>query len=177
MADSSVQTVKKILNKQSTEEAPKARKPEQKGTMHEVKEQLSKLPKKEAGELSGALIAAVLIRGREIGLRHDVVRTLDKLKLQRRHICVVYKDTPAIRGMMEKCKDQITYGPITQETFKTLGEKRGSLKDREGKALNVFRMHPPRGGYGHKGIKVSYQEGGCLGMRRKGMDAFLAKMM
>jgi ribosomal protein L30/L7E len=180
MADS-VQQVKKILGKETKVEAPKPAKQEQKGTMHEVKEQLAKLPKKDvvknASGISGPLIAAVLIRGRDIGLRHDVVRTMDKLKLQRRHICVVYQDSQTIRGMMGKCKDQITYGPISEEIFKKLHEKRGSLKNREGKLLNVFRMHPPRGGYGHKGIKVSYQEGGCLGLRRKGMDAFLEKMM
>jgi large subunit ribosomal protein L30 len=122
-------------------------------------------------------IAAVLIRGREIGIRHDVVRALDGLKLRRRHICVVYDDVPATRGQLVKCKDLITYGPISDETYKLLNEKRGSLKDRDGKALDVFRMHPPRGGYGRKGIKTSYQEGGCLGQRRKGMDEFLAKMM
>jgi ribosomal protein L30/L7E len=126
---------------------------------------------------SGQKIAAVLIRGREIGLRHDVVRTLDKLKLRRRHICVVYEDTPSVRGQLIKSKDLITYGPISEETYALLHEKRGSLKDRDGNKLDVFRMHPPRGGYGHKGIKVSYQEGGCLGLRRKGMDEFLAKMM
>ena len=177
-----MQGIKKILGKGNTiEETPK---PKQvaKTTMGEVKEQLAKLPKKQAEQsqaapLSGKLIAAVLIRGRAIGLRHDVVRTLDKLKIKRRHICVVYQDTLTIRGMMDKCKDQITYGPISEETLKKLNETRGSLKDREGKPINVFRMHPPRGGYGHKGIKVSYQEGGCLGLRRKGMDAFLEKMM
>lgn len=129
------------------------------------------------GEHKGSKIAAVLIRGREIGIRHDVVQALDILKLKRRHICVVYNDSPSIRGLMFKCKDLITYGPVSDETLAELESKRGSLKDRDGKKLNVFRMHPPRGGYGSKGIKVSYQEGGCLGLRRKGMDDFLKKMM
>jgi ribosomal protein L30/L7E len=122
-------------------------------------------------------IAIVLIRNRTIGVRHDVVRALDNLRLGRRHICAVFPDNASTRGLMFKCKDLTTYGPISEEMFKLLNEKRGSLKDREGKLLNVFRMHPPRGGYGNKGIKVSYQEGGCLGLRRKEMDAFLAKML
>lgn len=126
---------------------------------------------------SGEKIAAVLIRGREIGIRHDVKQALDILKLRRRHICVVFDDNESVRGLMFKCKDLITYGPISEATLKELNEKRGNLKNREGKTLDVFRMHPPRGGYGRKGIKVSYQEGGCLGLRRKGMDDFLAKMM
>jgi ribosomal protein L30/L7E len=126
---------------------------------------------------AGGRLAIVLIRNRTIGVRHDVHRALDRLRLRRRHICSVFPDNASVRGLMFKCKDLTTYGPISEETLKLLNEKRGSLKDRDGKTLNVFRMHPPRGGYGHKGIKVGYQEGGCLGLRRKGMDAFLAKMM
>jgi len=130
-----------------------------------------------AAPLSGEIVAAVLIRGREVSVRHDIKQALDVLKLRRRHICVVYKDSQSIRGLLNKTKDLIAYGPISAETFKLLNEKRGSLKNRDGKALNVFRMHPPRGGWGHKGIKTSYQEGGCLGLRRKGMDELLTKMM
>jgi large subunit ribosomal protein L30 len=125
---------------------------------------------------TGQKIAAVLIRGREIGIRHDVKQALDILKLRRRHICVVYEDSPSLRGLLVKCKDLITYGPISDDMYKQLHDKRGSLKNRDGKQLDVFRMHPPRGGY-RKGIKVSYQEGGDLGYRRKGMDDFLAKML
>ena len=127
-------------------------------------------------EKSDGLLAAILIRGREMGVRHDIRQTLENLKLQRRHICVVYPDCKSTRGMLNKAKDLITYGPITPATLAKLEEKRGSLKDRDGKKLNVFRMHPPRGGWGAKGIKMSYQEGGCLGLRRKGMDELLEKM-
>ena len=172
MAETTIQTVKKTLAKLPQKDAPKAEaKAPAKKTAAKTENRTPKT------DLSGAKIAAVLIRGREIGLRHDVVRALDALKLQRRHICVVYKDTPSIRGQLFKVKDQITYGPISDETLKLLDEKRGSLKDRDGNKLHVYRMHPPRGGYGHKGIKVPYQMGGCLGLRRKGMDEFLAKMM
>jgi ribosomal protein L30/L7E len=132
---------------------------------------------KAAEKPSSTQLAAVLIRGREIGVRHDVKQALDGLKLLRKHICVIYPDSASVRGLLFKCKDLITYGPITAETLALLHEKRGSLKNREGKQLNVFRMHPPRGGFGYKGIKVSYQEGGCLGLRRKGMDEFLKRML
>jgi ribosomal protein L30/L7E len=128
-------------------------------------------------ELKRPLLAALLIRGSAIGTRHDVRRALEKLQLGRRQICSVFADSPSMRGLMHQCKDLITYGPIGEETFKLLNEKRGSLKDKHGKPLHVFRMHPPRGGYGHKGIKVDYQEGGCLGYRSKGMDDLLKKMM
>ena len=161
--------------------------------MVEVTKQMPKLRKQDAepkaetkvehkaatapkADLKGEKIAAVLIRGREIGIRHDVKQALDILKLKRRHICVIYNDSPSIRGLMVKCKDLITYGPISDGMLAELKAKRGSLKDRNGKELNVFRMHPPRGGY-RKGIKVSYQEGGDLGFRRKGMDDFLRKML
>ena len=127
--------------------------------------------------LGDKLIAAVLVRGRRVGVRHDVQRTLDNLKMQRNHICVVYNDSASLRGMLNKCKDLVTYGPITKEVLAALEEKRGSLKDRDGNKLYVFRMNPPKGGWGRKGIKVSYQNGGCLGYRAKGMAAQLEKMM
>lgn len=125
---------------------------------------------------SKGMLAAVLIRGK-IGARHDVVRAMDVLRLGRQHICVVIPDTPGNRGLLDKCKDFITYGSITEETIKELKEKRGSLKGRDGTELGVFRMHPPRGGYGMKGIKVQYQQGGPLGLRPGGMDEFLKRMM
>ncbi len=160
-----------MANKTVSKDAPA------KGTKVRVPRAVPAVAKTAVKEPSTGKIAIVLIRNRTIGVRHDVVRALDNLRLGRRHICAVFDDNASIRGLMFKCKDLTSYGPISEEMLKKLNEKRGSLKDREGKPLNVFRMHPPRGGYGRKGVKVSYQDGGCLGLRRKEMDAFLDKMM
>ena len=130
-------------------------------------------PKKEAP--ARGTLAAVLIRGM-IGTRHDVRKTLYDLKLRRKMICVLLPDTQIHRGMMAKCKDFLTYGPVTDETISALKAKRREIK-LDGKGINVFPMNPPRGGFGHKGTKVGYQDGGVLGYRAKGMDALLARMM
>lgn len=125
---------------------------------------------------STGLLAALLIRGM-IGMRHDVRLALEALRIRRRMVCVVVPDNPVNRGLMEKCKDFITFGPVTEELVEELRAKRGSLKGRDGKEINVFRMHPPRGGFGAKGIKVPYQLGGPLGLRREGMADLLRRMM
>ncbi len=123
----------------------------------------------------GGKLAVVLIRGM-IGSRHDVRKTLLDLKLHRKMICVIHADTQVHRGMMKLAKDFITYGPVSDETIAQLRAKRREIK-KDGKGINVFPMNPPRGGFGHKGTKVGYQDGGCLGYRAKGMDALLEKMM
>lgn len=121
-------------------------------------------------------LAAILVRGREVGLNADQKATLDTLRLLRKHACAIIEDTPVNRGLLNAVKDFITYGPISDETLKDLKGKRASLKsgDRE---LNVFRLHPPRGGWERKGIKVSYQNGGALGLRRGKMDDLIMKMV
>ena len=122
------------------------------------------------------LLAGVLIRGREVGMDHDVKQTLDILRMRRKNVCVVVPDNLVNRGLFNKVKDFIAYGPVDAAVLKELQEKRGSLK-KDGKDLNVFRMHPPRGGFARKGTKVSYQQGGVLGLRAEKMADLLKKMM
>jgi ribosomal protein L30/L7E len=120
-------------------------------------------------------LAVVLIRGL-IGSRHDVRKTLLDLRLRRKMICVLMPDSPANRGRLRLCKDFIAYGPVSEETISELKAKRREIKE-DGKGVNVFPMNPPRGGFGHKGTKVGYQDGGCLGYRAEGMNTLLARMM
>src|SRR3990172_2019334 len=115
----------------------------------------------------GEYIAAILIRSL-INKTPDQRKALDVLRLRSRHLCIVLKDTPSNRGMMHKVKDCVTYGEIDYTTFKLLKDKRGETRmDREGKAhmLPVFRLHPPRGGFERKGIKMPFSLGGALGDR------------
>lgn len=116
-------------------------------------------------------LAAVLIRGK-INVQADIKAALRALNLNKRHACVIVDDNPMYRGLMQKCKDYISYGPVSDDMVSQL-QSRGTVKDKQ----NVVRLHPPRGGYGGKGIKVSYQEGGVLGLRRESMDQFLQRML
>jgi len=119
-------------------------------------------------------LAAVLVRGM-IGSRHDVRKTLIDMRLRRKMACVLVPDTRANRGRMQRCKDFIAYGPVSAATVTALRSKRREIKDR-GKGVGVFPLNPPRGGFGHKGTKMGYQEGGCLGYRPS-MDALLERMI
>lgn len=132
-------------------------------------------PKKAAAHAGGTL-AAVLIRGM-IGTRHDVRKTLFDLRLRRKMVCVLMPDTRITRGQLQLCKDFIAYGPVQESTIAALKAKRREIKDSTGKGVGAFPLNPPRGGFGHKGTKVGYQDGGALGYRPKGMDALLERMM
>lgn len=144
-------------------------------------------------------LAVVLVRG-TVNMAPDVRKTLDLLRLRQKHACVVIDDTPMNRGMLQKVKDYVTYGPVKEETvaevFKQRGEKSGTvdqvdvaslikeffqgsikLKDFEPKGMKPFvRLHPPRGGFERGGIKETYTNGGVLGERKDGMDSLLTKM-
>ena len=113
-------------------------------------------------------LAAVLIRGL-IGIRKEIKDTLFMLKLRKKHACVVLANNAVNRGMLKKVKDYVAYGTISQEVEKELVEKRG-----EGK---FYALHPPRGGFGRKGIKVPFNSGGALGDRNDKMDDLLKRMI
>lgn len=110
------------------------------------------------------MIAVILIRGK-MGARQGVKDTLTMLNLDRKHACVLVKDEPVAVGMLNKCKDFVTYGPVSEEIQSKLE------KIMTGK---IARLHPPRGGL--KSIKRSTTDGGDLGPR-KDMNALVERMM
>lgn len=56
-----------------------------------------------------------------------VKRTLNLLRLYRKHCCAIIDGTPSNIGMLRRVKDFITWGEISKETLKHLLEKRGRL--------------------------------------------------
>ena len=151
-------------------------------------------------------LAVVLVRG-TVSTHPDVRKTLDLLRLRKKHVCVVVEDNEVNRGMLKKVKDYVTYGPITQETFKELVEKRAELKGgikasekkidastiaKEFFADNIklrdfetkyeikpyFRLHPPKGGFEKGGIKKPYTMKGALGERdQESMNSLVQRML
>ena len=117
-------------------------------------------------------LAAILIRGR-MGARVTVKDTLDALNLRKKHTCVVLDDTPENKGMLQKAKDFITYGPVSEEALAELKKARKPV--REGK-LTVYNLAPPRGGFERKGIKKSVGQGGAIGARKE-IDSLLKRML
>lgn len=112
------------------------------------------------------MYAAVIIRG-PIGVNHDVRDTLFMLKLRKKHAVVLLEENPVYAGMLEKAKDMIAYGPVSEAVAKKL-----KLKMKDG----VAHLMPPRGGFERKGIKVPFTDGGALG-KRPSMDKLLEAML
>ena len=111
--------------------------------------------------------AIIRIHG-QVGIKQDINDTLDRLRLRKKYACVILKENPEIKGMIEKIRDFAAYGNINKETFIELVKKRAKPIDKSKKIdadkvvseffeknskklmeLNVkpfFSLHPPRGG-------------------------------
>jgi large subunit ribosomal protein L30 len=154
----------------------------------EVKSEESKV-----NEKSKAKMAIILVRGL-VGVTQGVKDTLKMLKLTRKNQCVIVKKNPVYLGMVKKVKDYVTWGEITDDTFKeiieTKGEEyKGRLKDGKEKynykTLEIggkkykkyFRLNPPKKGFGRKGIKVPFKIGGALGYREDKINDLIKRML
>jgi large subunit ribosomal protein L30 len=133
-------------------------------------------------------VVAIRIRGTE-GVRYDIKKTLDMLRLSVKHFCTIIRNTPSNIGMLQKAKDYITWGVANQETLKLLYEKRGIQYKGDGDKKNqyitvgnrklkpFFRLHPPRGGFERKGIKQPFSAGGVLGDRKEKINDLIMRMI
>lgn len=69
---------------------------------------------------------AIRTRG-DVRVRPQIQDTLKKLRLGRNHSAIVVKSTPAIKGMINKAKDYVTWGEIDPEIAELIVRKRGRL--------------------------------------------------
>src|SRR3989338_4507879 len=121
-------------------------------------------------------IAVIQVRG-TIGVNEPIKSTLKSLRLHSQNHCAVIPKTPEYLGMIQNAKDFLTWGEIDDSTYASLVEKRGEefkgAKDEHGRYLvegsrmlkKYFRLNPPRKGYGRKGTKQAFSDGGALGYR------------
>ena len=119
-------------------------------------------------------IAVIRIAGL-VGKSGEVNHTLDMLHLKQKFACTVVENTPTIFGMIKKLEPFVTYGEITDETYKSLVEKRGE-KTKEG-LKPFFRLHPPRKGFERKGTKQHFNVGGAYGNRGEKINDLLKRMI
>ncbi|MDP7520924.1 MAG: uL30 family ribosomal protein [Candidatus Pacearchaeota archaeon] len=138
------------------------------------------------------MIAIIRIRG-QVGLKKEIIETLNRLRLRRKYTCVVINPKKEQLGMIRKLKDFIAYGEIKKEVFEKLIEARGQLIDKskkingkevveglkKGKSyeeLNLkpfFRLHPPR-----KGIKSKFHfPKGVLGNNKDKINELMERML
>ncbi|MEM4165940.1 MAG: 50S ribosomal protein L30 [Candidatus Bilamarchaeaceae archaeon] len=127
------------------------------------------------------MFAVIRVRGiRKIKPR--IKKTLELLRLHKPNHCVIVRDSPTVKGMLNVAKDYIAYGVVDDKMIAKLLYKRGKigsifLRDKidkktieeiakeifEGKKKvsevvdPVFCLHPPRKGY--KNIKLHYPRG------------------
>ncbi|MBI2657866.1 50S ribosomal protein L30 [Candidatus Woesearchaeota archaeon] len=139
-------------------------------------------------------LAAVRVRG-ITEIRVKVEDTLRMLRLYRKNYCAVIPGNETYLGMLKMAKDYITWGEIDDETFRILVDKRGEAfngkeKDSRGKInyndfvvvgnkkiKKYFRLSPPVKGFGRKGIKHSFQQGGALGYRGDKINDLIRRMV
>ncbi|MDE1768149.1 MAG: uL30 family ribosomal protein [Candidatus Micrarchaeota archaeon] len=137
-------------------------------------------------ELDNKLIAVIRVRGRS-GVRRSISETMNRLNLRRVNNLALIFGTKANIGMIEKCKDFVTYGQIKEDTLVKLLEKKGSKAGKaDAQALMSGKkvakeiakipipMHPPRRGY--EGIKRGYSTGGALGYRGEDINELISRM-
>ncbi len=114
-------------------------------------------------------IAIIRVRGR-VGVREDIENTLRRLKLTKPNHLVIYKDDPVIRGMIKKVKDYVTWGEVSDKFIETI-EKYATKEDE-----NLYRLQPPRKGWGRRGIKYTYAQGGALGYMGRDIESLIERM-
>jgi large subunit ribosomal protein L30 len=73
--------------------------------------------------------AVVKMRG-TVKTKPDVRHTLELLNLSRTNHCVLVEDNAHYKGMLQKVKDYVAWGPIDGETLSVLLETRGKLQGR-----------------------------------------------
>ncbi|MGQ4914926.1 MAG: 50S ribosomal protein L30 [Candidatus Asgardarchaeia archaeon] len=72
------------------------------------------------------LYAVIRIRGR-VSKRYDIKETLKLLRLHRKFHMVLVPATDSYKGMLQKVKDTVTWGEISQEVLLELLKKRGRV--------------------------------------------------
>ncbi|QLH75336.1 MAG: 50S ribosomal protein L30 [Methanomassiliicoccales archaeon] len=70
--------------------------------------------------------AIIRVRGHS-GVNQDIEDTMQLLKLNRINHCVVLPETDSIKGMLQKTKDYVTWGEISDETLAKMIKFRGRL--------------------------------------------------
>lgn len=127
-------------------------------------------------------IAVIRLKGK-FSVSPSVKLTLSSLRLDRLYACVLLPEGERARGMLQACKDAVSFGEAGKETIALLLKKRGKTPD--GKKLSVakkpeeieklsseiasspkklaelgvspvFFLSPPKGGFGSRKAHVPF---------------------
>ncbi len=144
---------------------------------------------------------AIRVRG-SIHARHDIVQTLEDLRLTRPNHATILPETPAFRGMLSKVQGYITWGEADPATVELLLKERGERTsggrlegagpepvDLAGLAATaradgllhipgvrpLLRLKAPRGGW--RSTKKPFALGGALGYRGAAINDLAKRML
>lgn len=116
------------------------------------------------------MIAAVRVRGK-LDVDQSISRTLHDLKLRQVNQVVVFEENDSIQGMLNKAKDYITFGDISDDVLEQLAERAGKEELEHGETV---KLSPPTRGY--EDTKKQVGQGGTLG-KRESMDDLIQNMV
>ena len=119
---------------------------------------------------SGKLIAIVRVRSNP-RMSQKEEDTLHMLHLDVPNSCVIVHEAPHTTGMIRKVHGVLSWGEVSDEVVAAL---RAKVKDAKAMA---FRLNPPSKGYGRKGIKIAFSQGGALGNRGEKINDLIKRML
>ena len=104
----------------------------------EVKIDEKKVNKKDKNVEEKKRIAVVRVRG-NVHMKRDIKDTLNKLNLTRVNHCVIIDSRKEYKGMINKVKDYVTYGEVSQDILERLIKERGKIKgDSKGRITDDY---------------------------------------
>ncbi len=113
-------------------------------------------------------LCVVRVRG-SVHIKHDIKKTFDLLNLKKKNHCTIIPDSPQYKGMLEKLERFATWGELSDETENLLVKSKGKA--------DVFKLNPPRKGYGRKGVKLPFKLRGALGYRADKINDLIKRML
>lgn len=91
------------------------------------KESVAKVSKKEKKPIVEETVCIIRIRGAH-GMNRKILNTLHLMNLYSVNSCTLLRTNASTRGMLQKAKDYIAYGPVSEESLKKLLVKRALLR-------------------------------------------------
>ena len=113
-------------------------------------------------------LAVIRVRGL-VNLSGEIKNTLKFLCLHKKNSCVIVEDVPSVKGMLNKVKFFVTWGPVNNDTL--------SLLEKRGKKNKTYYLNPPKKGFGRKGVKMLFKLGGALGYRGDKINDLVLRML
>ncbi|MFP4038641.1 MAG: uL30 family ribosomal protein [Candidatus Nanohaloarchaea archaeon] len=114
------------------------------------------------------MIAAVKVRG-SVDAPHTIEDTMQNLGLENRNQIVFYEENDSIKGMMNKAKDFITYGEVSDDIIEEVEERYEEVE-----SGTVIDARPPSKGF--RNTKKGVNQSGSLG-KRDSIDSLLKRMI